>query len=541
MIPEEYAEQIKSAVSALDKTRAAEICHDLIASLPSRDEAFPIRPAKSILAALRRKSYFELMCQLADALIANGQDDAQIRRQYSQALIDAGHLGPALALLREIANDPEADPCEGAEAFGLMGRVHKQRYVNSPTATPDRKQRLLNDALDCYQRVFATDRDRYLWHGINVVALEARGEQDKMELPTDEDFRTIAREIGSTIADKDDAGSATMWDYGTAMEAAVALKDVNGARHWASKYVASGADSFELRSTLRQLNEVWQITSDDELGQQVVPLLQASLLQAENGSLTIDAERFSDTQRIAGSMQLERVFGVDAYKRIRWLKMGLDRCEAVGLVGRRDGTGVGTGFVIWGKSLSESLDEDWYFLTNSHVITDDDEVIRNSSAWRKPLRPREAFITFELLFDPNNPEYSVGELVWTSPPNELDATLVRLKGTFGRDRDKQFAITRELPAPEDKKRIYIAGHPSGGGLTISLHDNHLLDYNERLMQYRTPTDPGSSGSPVFNDQWELVGLHHAGSSEKPSLANPAVLHEANEGIRISAIIDAIDV
>ena len=452
-----------------------------------------------------------------------------------------GHLGPALALLREIANDPQSDPAEEAEAFGLMGRVHKQRYVNSAAATPARKQQLLNDAIDCYQRVFELDRHRYLWHGINVVALEARGEQDKTISPTEEDFRSIAREIGSTIADKDDAGSATMWDYGTAMEAAVALDDVTGARHWASKYVASGADSFELRSTLRQLDEVWRITSDDELGQQIVPLLQASLLQAENGSLSIHAERFADTQRNAGSMQLERVFGEDAYKRIRWLKMGLDRCEAVGLVGRRDGTGVGTGFVIWGKSLSESLDDDWYFLTNSHVITNDDEVIRNSSAWRKPLRPHEAFITFELLFDPDHPEYSVSELVWTSPPNELDATLIRLESAYGSDRDKQYVITRELPALEEKKRIYIAGHPSGGGLTVSLHDNHLLDYNERFMQYRTPTDPGSSGSPVFNDQWELVGLHHAGSSKKPSLANPAVSHEANEGIRISAIIDAINV
>ena len=26
--------------------------------------------------------------------------------------------------------------------------------------------------------------------------------------------------------------------------------------------------------------------------------------------------------------------------------------------------------------------------------------------------------------------------------------------------------------------------------------------------YETDTLPGSSGSPVFNDQWQLVGLHH---------------------------------
>jgi len=37
------------------------------------------------------------------------------------------------------------------------------------------------------------------------------------------------------------------------------------------------------------------------------------------------------------------------------------------------------------------------------------------------------------------------------------------------------------------------------------------------MHYRTPTDPGSSGSPVFNAKWEVVALHHAGSPATPRL------------------------
>ena len=31
-----------------------------------------------------------------------------------------------------------------------------------------------------------------------------------------------------------------------------------------------------------------------------------------------------------------------------------------------------------------------------------------------------------------------------------------------------------------------------------------------LVQYSTDTEPGSSGSPVFNQDWEIVGLHHRG-------------------------------
>jgi V8-like Glu-specific endopeptidase len=133
----------------------------------------------------------------------------------------------------------------------------------------------------------------------------------------------------------------------------------------------------------------------------------------------------------------------------------------------------------------------------------------------------------------------VKEVVFTSPPNKLDATLLRLKEPFYEGKVEPYQITPDLPEPEEHRRVYIAGHPGGGDLNVSLHDNHLLEYNDELMQYRTPTDPGSSGSPVFNDEWELVGLHHAGSSKKQTLHDPSKEHEANEGIRISAIMKAI--
>ena len=39
----------------------------------------------------------------------------------------------------------------------------------------------------------------------------------------------------------------------------------------------------------------------------------------------------------------------------------------------------------------------------------------------------------------------------------------------------------------------------------------------------------SRRSPVFNQKWQLVALHHASASSK----------QANEGIRIDVIVDAI--
>jgi V8-like Glu-specific endopeptidase len=87
--------------------------------------------------------------------------------------------------------------------------------------------------------------------------------------------------------------------------------------------------------------------------------------------------------------------------------------------------------------------------------------------------------------------------------------------------------------------MYIIGHPAGGTLQLSLQDNALLDFEGRLLHYRTPTVGGSSGSPVFDDNWNLVGIHHAGGNYIQKLNNVRGMYQANEGIRITSIIEAL--
>ena len=54
-----------------------------------------------------------------------------------------------------------------------------------------------------------------------------------------------------------------------------------------------------------------------------------------------------------------------------------------------------------------------------------------------------------------------------------------------------------------------------------------------LVQYSTDTEPGSSGSPVFNQDWEIVGLHHRGGG----LAGPdGKKYFTNEGILIGSVV-----
>jgi V8-like Glu-specific endopeptidase len=95
-----------------------------------------------------------------------------------------------------------------------------------------------------------------------------------------------------------------------------------------------------------------------------------------------------------------------------------------------------------------------------------------------------------------------------------------------------------LPLNKPESRIYVIGHPGGGTLSFSLQDNELVNYKDAYIWYRTPTEGGSSGSPIFNSQWELLGIHHKGGA---SVASPVGTEsiDANEGIRWSVVKDRI--
>jgi V8-like Glu-specific endopeptidase len=65
-----------------------------------------------------------------------------------------------------------------------------------------------------------------------------------------------------------------------------------------------------------------------------------------------------------------------------------------------------------------------------------------------------------------------------------------------------------------------------------------------FLHYRTPTQPGNSGSPVLEaERWQVVGLHHAGFDEsegRAKLGGKAGRDRANEGIHINSIRGAIN-
>jgi endonuclease G len=110
----------------------------------------------------------------------------------------------------------------------------------------------------------------------------------------------------------------------------------------------------------------------------------------------------------------------------------------------------------------------------------------------------------------------------------------------------------------------IIQHPGGQTKQIVLRENQIIslpkEYQRMVgpafLHYRSDTEPGSSGSPVLNDQLAVVALHHKSvplynsqgqvvTSDGKTVWTPAMRESArswiaNEGVRISAIFAQLD-
>lgn len=102
------------------------------------------------------------------------------------------------------------------------------------------------------------------------------------------------------------------------------------------------------------------------------------------------------------------------------------------------------------------------------------------------------------------------------------------------------------------ERANILQHPQGNPQQLALRQNEITALLDDFLHYISDTHQGSSGSPVFNDQWELFALHHAGVPQRDPQGRILLLSGqpwdnrpdtvgqiawvANEGARISRIV-----
>ena len=236
---------------------------------------------------------------------------------------------------------------------------------------------------------------------------------------------------------------------------------------------------------------------------------------------------------------LERIIGESDLLSINFLDRGRRVADAVCRIKlpMDGGIAYGTGLLVGPRLL----------LTNNHVLANAAEAAQAGAQFgyehdvdgvmRDPV---------EFNLDPT-------QLFLTSP--ELDITLCAV-APFA---DKGVPLERYgwlplIPLPGkivDGEWVSIVQHPGGQPKQIAIHASQIIKLDPkdvtvdltRFIHYSTDTEPGSSGAPVFNDQWQVVAVHHkAVPAPAKGSGSSAAPREwiANEGVRVSAIFNLLE-
>jgi V8-like Glu-specific endopeptidase len=206
----------------------------------------------------------------------------------------------------------------------------------------------------------------------------------------------------------------------------------------------------------------------------------------------------------------EKVVGLNNLLSIGWVSRALELAACVCRVNTP--AGPGSGFLIAADLL----------LTNHHVLPTAETAagtvaeFNYQAAWGGELEPVRRF-TCDPTFFHND--------------KALDYAIVRVNGAPGELYG--FVNLAQHADATVNDFVSIIQHPQGGPKKIAFTDNKVSAVFENLVQYSTDTEPGSSGSPVFNQDWQIVGLHHRGGG----LAGPdGKKYFTNEAIQIGAVV-----
>ncbi|MCB9345069.1 MAG: trypsin-like peptidase domain-containing protein [Lewinellaceae bacterium] len=218
----------------------------------------------------------------------------------------------------------------------------------------------------------------------------------------------------------------------------------------------------------------------------------------------LDTYQFNISEKVVG---LEKIIGSkDNLLTISWLEKALQASKAVCKVVRGDGES-GTGFIT----------KEGYLFTNNHVLDNEDEAAAATIEFNYEvgltgtIKPMSTYKLDATDFK-------------TSPVPEFDFSRVKVIENGEKPLSDwgylEFDPSAALSAGD---AVTIIQHPSGGDKRIALRANEVVDQQAQYLYYTTDTEPGSSGSPVFNRDWKVVALHHAAKKINGRDANEGIL------------------
>lgn len=241
----------------------------------------------------------------------------------------------------------------------------------------------------------------------------------------------------------------------------------------------------------------------------------------------------------------ERIIHGNELQDVNYLSRGMRAARAVGRIAVRSPSGLlhawGTGFLIAPNVV----------LTNHHVLPDRQAALRS-----------EAHFGYELDADggalgPEVFRLDCGSLFFADEALDFAVCAVSARSenadvelaAFG-----HLSLVGTLGKVTEGEWLTIVQHPRGERKQLCIRENQLIRRDADVLWYSTDTLGGASGSPVFNNDWYVVALHHCGIPDESDgrmrtvdgqIYDPRRHKEedirwiANEGIRVSRIVDTL--
>jgi S1-C subfamily serine protease len=504
--------------------------------------------AQKLAQEARSKTYYDELGIITDRIRFYDPTDVQNIVYSAQSLVNRGMPFAARDVLlaaRPFAREGEHD---WYELQGLLGRCAKQIFLDSPDRTSDRARQYLDEAITAYRTAYEQEPAKAFWHGGNIAALLTISRNLAGAATPDRDpvmFSQGLKQVLNKVSNVNDP-----WWHATYVEAELGAKMWSAAAERLKAFLDAAREPFPVESHLRQLIDVWALDGprSPPMVSAMVALLRAKLLMwAGTSPVQVNAVEIAsavDTPDLQQSRaDLQKAFGHEAPRLIDWWNLGSYRSKSVAAICVPNELGrpvrMGTGFLVKLRVRKTGQDAGCFVLTNAHVI---------GGAFR-PTIPLidKASVRFE-FYDPDK-TFPIKGIVWTSPVSRHDAAIVSIDAC---PADlKPIPMNSRLPVADSGDPLYVIGHSGGNELSVSFRDNQLLDHEGPsagrprqngvvLVHYTTPTTNGNSGSPVFVEtQWRAVALHHSGSAETRKLNGKNGTYNANEGISLASISEAL--
>lgn len=266
----------------------------------------------------------------------------------------------------------------------------------------------------------------------------------------------------------------------------------------------------------------YKLFNDRDLLQNLILAYQVPYLMSDEVIASGDISKFVgphfDWRGPEADVDLQAWFAKPPMLDVGFIKRAMDQSRSICRIESPENNFLGTGFLIGQKNL---------LLTNYHVFklyeNDDlDANIRNAILRFGCFTTASGDTPAGRTFKPNLND----PVVSMSPTNDLDFILLRVEENIIGENTIQALTSWSLTPPAPRSSLHILQHPEGEAMKLALADNAVTGvYDKSRIQYCTPALHGSSGAPCFNDEWQVVALHHAERSKTWGSVREGILFE----------------